>query len=129
MKCDEVVEQFPLYSYGEVSPEVEERIEDHLAACPECRAGFAKHRAFMEALDKREGVNEAALLTACRIDFRRQLTAETSGKTQATGWSGWLDSLRNLSQFHIPFRIPVGALALVAVGWFGARYTPEKFGG
>ena len=26
-------------------------------------------------------------------------------------------------------RIPVGALALVAIGWFGARYTPEKFGG
>jgi HEAT repeat protein len=27
------------------------------------------------------------------------------------------------------FRIPVGAMALVALGFFGARYTPEKFGG
>jgi hypothetical protein len=128
MKCDEVVEQFPLYSYGEVSPEVEERIEAHLAACAECKAGFAAHRAFMLTLDRREEANEGALLAACRIDFRQRLSAETA-RPQVHSWNGWLESLRNLAQFHIPFRIPVGALALVAMGWFGARYTPEKFGG
>jgi hypothetical protein len=74
MKCNEVVEQFPFYSYGEVSPETEERIESHLAECADCRGAFA-------------------------------------------------------TQFHIPLRIPVGAMALVALGYFGARYTPEKFGG
>jgi hypothetical protein len=125
MKCNEVVEQFPFYSYGEVSPEVEERIESHLAGCADCRGAFAKHRAFMEVLDHREDANEAALLTTCRIDLRRQLAVE--GTRKAHG--GWFESLRSLSQFHIPFRIPVGAMALVAVGYFGARYTPEKFGG
>jgi len=129
MKCAEVVEQFPLYSYGEVSPEVEERIEAHLAACVECARGFAQHRSFMEALDRREGPDEAVLLTACRLDFRQQLAAATSTVKRAPGWTGWLESLRNLAGFHIPFRIPVGALALVAVGFFAARYTPEKFGG
>jgi hypothetical protein len=128
MKCDEVVEQFPLYSYGEVSPEVEERIEAHLAGCAECQAGFATHRAFQQALDRRPDANEGALLTACRIDLRQRLASEKA-RPQAHKWNGWLESLRNLSQFHIPFRIPVGALALVAMGWFGARYTPEKFGG
>jgi hypothetical protein len=124
MKCAEVVEQFPLYSYGEISSEVEERIESHLAECANCTEAFRKHRAFMEALDLREDVPEGALLTACRVDFRRQLAAET---TRTSG--GWLESLRHFSQFHIPLRIPVGAMALVALGWFGARYAPEKFGG
>src|SRR5580658_3445545 len=125
MKCNEIVEQFSFYSYGEVSPETEERIESHLAECADCRGAFAKHRSFMEALDQREDANETALLTTCRIDLRRQLAAE--GTRKAHG--GWFESLRNLSQFHIPLRIPVGAMALVALGYFGARYTPEKFGG
>jgi len=132
MKCNEVVAQFPFYSYGEVSSEVEERIESHLAECADCRQAFAKHRSFMEALDQREDVTEATLLTTCRVDFRRQLAAATARKSGS--WSGlfgpgWFESLRDLSQFHIPLRIPVGAMALVALGWFGARYTPEKFGG
>ena len=50
MKCAEVIEQFPFYSYGEVSSEMEERIESHLAECADCRQAFAKHRSFMEAL-------------------------------------------------------------------------------
>jgi len=124
MKCADVVEQFAFYSYGEVSSEAEERIESHLAECAGCRQAFAKHRSFMEGLDQREDVTEAALLNACRTDFRRRLTAETTRKT-----GGWLERLRDLSQFHIPLRIPVGAIALVALGWFGARYTPERFGG
>lgn len=124
MKCSEVIEQFPLYSYGELSSEMEERIESHLAACANCQEAFAKHRSFMDVLDRREEPAEAALLTACRVDFRRQLAAEN---THIAG--GWMDKLRHLSQFHIPLRIPVGAMALVALGYFGARYTPEKFGG
>jgi HEAT repeats/Putative zinc-finger len=125
MKCAEIVGQFPFYTYGEVSSEVEERIESHLAECADCRRAFAKHRSFMEALDQREDVTEAALLTTCRVDLRQRMAAETDRKTHG----GWLDSLRNLSQFHIPLRIPVGAMALIALGWFGARYAPEKFGG
>jgi hypothetical protein len=125
MKCEEIVEQFPFYSYGEVSSEIEERIESHLAECADCHRAFARHRSFVEALDKREDVTEAALLTTCRVDLRRQLAAESAHKTRAR----WFESLRNFSRFHIPLQIPVGAIALVALGYFGARYTPEKFGG
>jgi hypothetical protein len=126
MKCADVIEQFPLYSYGEVQPEMEERIESHLAECDDCRREFAKHRSFMEMLDHREEVPEAALLTTCRVDFRRALAAETTPRDR---WYSWSEMLRNFAHFHIPLRIPVGAMALVALGWFGARYTPEKFGG
>ncbi len=124
MKCTEAVENFPLYTYGELPAELEESVEAHLASCTACQAAFAKHRAFMEALDHRPDPNEGALLAQCRMDFRRALAADSAPRS-----AGWLESLRHLSQFHIPFRIPVGALALVALGFFGARYTPEKFGG
>jgi hypothetical protein len=129
MKCNEVRDEFSFYSYGEVSSEVEEHIESHLAECPDCRQAFAKHRSFMEALDQREDVTEAALLTTCRVDFRRQLAAETASSSRPWTWSSWFESLSGFSRFHIPLRIPVGAMALVALGYFGARYTPEKFGG
>jgi hypothetical protein len=127
MKCHEVIDQFSLYSYGEVSGEAEERIESHLAACAECARAFAKHRAFFGILNGREasaGVNESALLSQCRMDFRRQLAVEIPPPS-----GSWLSRLLNLAQFHIPMRIPAGAMALFALGWFAARYTPAKFGG
>ena len=124
MKCSEVTEQFALYSYGELTAEAEEAVESHLAGCAGCQAAFAKHRRFLEALDQRETGAEDAVLSQCRFDLRRQLAAENARKS-----TGWLESLRDLAHVHIPFRIPVGALALVALGFFAARYTPEKFGG
>ena len=120
MTCTEIVENFPLYTYGELPPELEESVESHLASCAPCQAAFAKHRAFMDALDHRPDANEGALLAACRMDFRRAI-AENTGPSH-----NWL---HNFWHFHIPFRIPVGAMALVALGFVGARYTPEKFGG
>ena len=121
MTCTEVTENLPLYTYGELSAEAEESVESHLAACASCQAAFAKHRAFLDALDRRPDAGEGALLTQCRMDFRRAIAAENARPSV-----NWLHSLWHL---HIPFRIPIGALALVAVGFFAARYTPEKFGG
>ncbi len=76
-------------------------------------------------LDERVDAAEPSLLTQCRVDLRRQLASEA---VHRGGW-GWLERLGSFSNFHIPFRMPVGAMALVAIGYFGARYTPEKFGG
>jgi hypothetical protein len=122
MNCAEVVRQIPFYGYGEISAELEERLEAHLADCLSCREELARHRAFLDVLDERGDATEPALLTTCRADLRRQLSAHRER-------SSWFDSLRSFSQLHIPFRIPVGAMALLAIGYFGARYTPEKFGG
>ena len=122
MNCDEAVRQIPSYGYGELSPEVEERLESHLVDCLACQDELARYRAFLDILDERDDVTEPALLTTCRADLRRQLSAQAER-------SSWFDGLRSFAQFHIPFRIPVGAMALLAIGYFGARYTPEKFGG
>jgi hypothetical protein len=129
MNCTEIIRRIPLYSYGEVPAEVEEQIESHLADCADCRQALARHRSFLAALDTRDDDNGAAaeglLLADCRRDLRLRLSHENRPRT----WNGWLESLRGLSAFHIPFKIPVGAMALVALGWFGARYMPARFGG
>jgi anti-sigma factor RsiW len=130
MTCAEVVRQIPFYGYGEISSEVEEQIESHLELCPECRNELARHRAFLDALDERDDVMDPTLLTTCRAGLRRQLEAESVPAAHQP----WFDTVRRVFSFHIPVRIPVGAAALVALGWFvlgwfGARYAPARFGG
>jgi hypothetical protein len=125
MNCDEIIRQIPLYCYGEVSSDMEERIESHLAECPVCTAELTRHRAFLDVLNEREDVTEAALLASCRASLRSELASQAS----PTHRTNWTSILRSLAQFHIPFRVPVGAIALVALGFFGAKYTPERFGG
>ncbi len=53
MKCDEVVRELPMYGYGEISAEIEERIEAHLSACTACKEELARYRSFVDVLDER----------------------------------------------------------------------------
>ena len=121
--CAEAIRQIPFYCYGEVSSDTEERIESHLAACANCRGELARQRTFLEVVDRRAEAAETMLLAGCRNDLRLQIASA------AVRPGTWLESLQMFLDFHIPFRIPVGAMALVALGWIGARYTPERFGG
>lgn len=136
MSCAEVRKQLVLYGYGEAAPAVEEQVEAHLESCGGCRAEHARHSAFLAALDERADATDPSLLIACRNELRQRVADEQTdldrgadGGRLAGYVHGWLQSLRDFSQIHIPFRIPVGAMALVALGFFGARYTPERFGG
>jgi hypothetical protein len=132
MSCEETIREIPLYCYGEVSAEVEESVESHVAGCAECRNELARHRVFLEALDARQPVPDAGLLTECRTGLRMQLAREKeSGRASWAGlhWKRWVESMRDFSRMHIPFRVPVGAMALIALGFFGARFIPEQFGG
>jgi len=129
MNCSEAARQIPLYCYGEVSSEVEEALESHVAECAGCRAELARHRNFLDALNEREDFSDAALLGACRTDLRAVLRTENAAPRQNWLDRNWSEMLRGFAQLHIPFRVPVGAMALVALGFFGARFTPERFGG
>jgi hypothetical protein len=129
MNCEETIREIPLYCYGEVSAEVEENVEAHLASCAACRQELALHRSFLEAMENRPAMNDAGLLAECRAGLRAQLAMETEGMSRRKPWRGWLESLREFSGMHIPFRVPVGAMALMALGFFAARFTPEQFGG
>jgi hypothetical protein len=129
MNCAEIIRQIPLYCYGEVSSEMEERIESHLAECAVCTAELTRHRSFLDLLNEREDLTEAVLLAGCRTALRSAISAQAAPPHRSLLDVPLLDTFRRFAQFHIPFRIPVGAMALVALGFFGARYTPERFGG
>ena len=128
MNCSEIVRQIPLYCYGEVAADVEESIEGHVAECGACRAELRRHRAFLDVLNERDDAADSSLLAGCRLSLRTAIAAESEGPRRSW-YAGFAESLRTFSQLHIPFRVPVGAMALVALGFFGARYTPERFGG
>jgi hypothetical protein len=124
MKCDDVVRAIPLYIYGEVSPAAEEAVEDHVAGCQSCAQELRLQKAVHAALDAREMAAPAGLLQECRGDLTRRLTREAESLPGAGhGWSGMSEWFRDLLQQGIPLRIPVSAMALVAVGYLAARLT------
>jgi hypothetical protein len=133
MTCFEATNEIPNYCYGEISSEAEESLESHLAGCEACRQELARHRKFLELLEERQPVVEGGLLVDCRNDLSRALRQEIAAEEQhGAGWRGWrrfTQRIHDFSHVNIPFRVPVGAIALVALGFVGARYTPEKFGG
>ena len=133
MKCAEATNEIPNYCYGEIDSEIEEILESHLTGCNDCRTELARHRKFLELLEERTPVLDSGLLVQCRTSLNAQLRLENAATaSQPAGWRfvrNAMDRLRELSNVHIPFRVPVGAMALVALGFIAARYTPEKFGG
>jgi len=53
MNCDSILRLIPLYYYGELTPDEEERVEAHTHACPSCTRELACQRALAAALDRR----------------------------------------------------------------------------
>ena len=102
---------------------MEEQVEEHLETCAECQAERARHAAFLEVVDERAGFHRPG--AAGQVPERSASRSEQIAERK----SGWFDWLRDVSRMHIPFRVPVGAMALLAVGFFGARYVPQQFGG
>ena len=54
MSCDWVVKLIPLYFYGELPPEEEERVEEHLHGCAACAREMERQRQLAAALDRRQ---------------------------------------------------------------------------
>jgi hypothetical protein len=131
MTCDSILKLIPLYYYGELTPDEEERVEEHTHACPACLRQVAQQRALAAALDRRRMVAAPMLLEDCRSDL---LAAIQGGAPRVESspkgpWRLFLDamastlrpapgtSLSGLARL----RQPVGALALIAIGFFAAR--------
>lgn len=117
MNCHQVKESMPLYYYGELAAEQEEEVEAHCAECKPCGVEVSDYRRFSSALDQAEIEPSASLLSECRELLARQVT-EFRHPAPARSW--WAQ----LFASHLDFRVPVGAVALVAVGWFSAKLVP-----
>src|SRR5258708_2939116 len=127
--CDGAREQFAVLLYGELSFDDEERLESHLDACAECRAGLARERSVHAALDSVEIVPSPSLLRVCREELRARIAeAEALPQRPAHGaawWERFTDFVtgRNAGRSGLSWK-PAAALTLIAIGFFAARLTP-----
>jgi hypothetical protein len=123
MTCDSILKLIPLYYYGELTPDEEERVEEHTHGCPSCTREMAQQRALAAALDRRQVVAAPMLLEDCRSDLMAAIQGgaprvETSVKR---AWRLFLDAMAASLGGIAHLRQPVGALALLAIGFFAAR--------
>ncbi len=118
MTCESVEKAIPVYLYGELAPEMEDHVEEHCAACPQCRAELKRYRALGTLLNDNRAEVPPHLLARCRRDLASEVAAVPLGAR--SWWAGWRELMQ--SSFHM--RVPVGAMALVTIGYFGARLTP-----
>jgi hypothetical protein len=127
MKCEDVRNTLPLFLYGELSFEDEERLEIHLDECDACRAALGREKALFKSLDSAEMLPSAELLADCRAELRQRLV-----DVQPDRVSFW-DRIREGFTVHFHFAPGLtqlgGALAMLLIGFFGARMTPASFRG
>ncbi|MGA3025238.1 MAG: HEAT repeat domain-containing protein [Bryobacteraceae bacterium] len=122
MKCEEAARLLPLYLYGELDFDEEERLELHLDGCAPCRGEVDRQRRMNDLLDAAGAGVDGGMLTSARLESRARLKQEPGPHR------GWWTHAGEM--FSVRFaRVPVlaqaaGAIALVAVGFLGARVAP-----
>lgn len=125
MKCEEVRETLPLFLYGELSFDEEERVELHLDECAGCREELEREKVLFRTLDAAEAVPDQSLLSQCRADLRRNL-----GGAQPRRSHFW-DKVRDGFTIHLHLvpgiAQPAGAIAMLILGFGMARMLPDSF--
>jgi hypothetical protein len=120
--CEEARAAIPLFLYGELSFDAEDAFEVHVETCQACRAELTRERAFQRAFDDAE----LAVTPEMLYRSRQSLAAALAGDPPqpATFWGRLRERLA--FRWHVPsIATPMGALALVAMGFFGARLIPQ----
>ncbi len=124
MKCEEVKTTLPLFLYGELSFEEEEKLEVHIDECDVCRVALAREKALFQSLDAAEMAPSQELLDQCRAELRQQLTDVEPDR------AGFWDKVRQGFTIHFHFAPglaqPVGAVAMLIVGFMAARMLPQS---
>ncbi len=124
MNCDSVAKLIPLYFYGELNAEEEECLEQHLHECAACAGELERQRALAAALDERTAPAPPYLLAECRGDLMAAIRGGAPHLPRA-GRGRWAQLLEAIGGVFGNIRVPapVGALALIALGFFCARFT------
>jgi hypothetical protein len=118
MNCEKAQRDLILFLYDELSLEAEELLQQHLEDCAACRSAMERERAMHRLFDDMEAEVPAGLLVQCRNDLRSTIRAATP--------VGQISIWRRIWQLPAalgPALKPLGAVALVALGFFGARFT------
>ena len=129
MTCDSVSKLIPLYFYGELSPDEEDRVEDHLHECSECADALKRQRGLATALDRRQVEVPALLLEDCRMDLMAAIqggaprSERWSERSPKGPWTLFLEAISATFSGLSRLQRPVGAVALIALGFVAARLT------
>jgi len=131
MKCDDALRALSLYEYGELDAAIEDNLESHLHACASCGQEWQRQRALSQALRHREMEPPLSLLDECRQELTRNLYREADRPAAVRHSIGW--PLRHLTAMlfgpGLRFRQALGAVALVALGYFSAHLNFFSAGG
>jgi hypothetical protein len=127
MTCDAVRKLIPLYYYGELSAEEEDRAEAHIHECAACARQMEAARTLAAALDRRRLEASAELLEDCRVDLAAAIRAARI-EAPRRPWRLWVDAAEATLAGFTRWRQPLGAVALVALGFFAARLVPAGAG-
>jgi hypothetical protein len=119
MNCAAARDRLALLLYGELSFDEEERVESHLDVCAECRAALEREKAVHAAMDAVEVRPSPALLDRCREDLSELLRYRRARQVQP----GWWEQFASSWKMH--WLRPAGAMALLAIGFFGAKIAPQ----
>ena len=125
MTCDSVRKLIPLYYYGELTPEEEDRRRSTSTSAPPARVRWSRQRALAAALDRRKMEPPASLLAECRADLVAAVRRRGRG-TGAAPWRLLLDAAGATLAGLGRWRQPLGAVALIAVGFFAAGWCPLR---
>jgi len=125
MKCEEAARLLPLYLYGELDFDEEETLESHLDECEKCRREVERQHKLNEVLDAAAMHVDDGMLTGARLESRSRLKREP--RLHQSSWD------RLAEMFSIRFAPApalaqsLGAIALVALGFLGARIAPQDW--
>jgi hypothetical protein len=120
MTCDFADGLCDLYLYGELPSQQEEEFEQHLHGCSTCQQGLEGRRALHRSFDALRLNPPPELLVECRRSLLRHGVMENRP-------SAWMGFAAIWQSFGSAAR-PLGALALVALGFFASRLTPREAG-
>jgi hypothetical protein len=121
MSCEKIRGLLSLYLYGELTFDEEEALEQHLSGCRECARAVEREKQVHRSLDVAAVAPSRELLERCRLALPRAILH--SGHKQH-GRGGWRETVRGFLRqpfISAAWLKPVGAMALVALGFFAAR--------
>ncbi|HXN47546.1 MAG TPA: HEAT repeat domain-containing protein [Bryobacteraceae bacterium] len=121
MNCELAKKNAALFLYGELTIEEEQAFQDHIETCADCGREFETEKRVQAALNRNEVAADPALLARSRRELGLRLE---NARMRRAGLGAWL---RRLSDLRIAVLArPAAALALVALGFFGARLATPK---
>ncbi|HYL39437.1 MAG TPA: HEAT repeat domain-containing protein [Bryobacteraceae bacterium] len=125
MKCEEIRKSMPLFLYGELSFEEEEKLEEHVGECAGCREALAREKELFKSLDAAALQPSQELLEGCRTELRRRVAHALPEE------SNFWDKIREGFSIHFHFAPglmqPAGALAMLILGFVAARFAPGSW--